>query len=216
MCLIIHKPANAKFDTELLEIAQENNPNGVGFMFATSQKTVFAVKGLWTKERVKEFWTKYQHKELVVHFRLATKGRKDQENCHPFQVLNYAEHGRDLWMVHNGTFKNYPDKERNKSDTYNFVHYALKPYLVDRPYLIDSEEFQDFLQEKIGSWNKLVFMDGKGKVIIINENAGHYMDNCWLSNTYSIKKRVKSYGYFDGYGDDYDHPFYVEQRPYQW
>lgn len=223
MCLILFKPRGSSFDANLLRAAQKTNPHGVGFMMPSGADTVYSSKGLWEPERVREFWDKHQHKSLAVHFRSRTQGEINQENCHPFQVLSKHRHGRDLWMMHNGTINAAQRREPRKSDSYNFVQYALKPVLEGNPGRIDELDFQRFLEQKIGGWNKLLFMDGKGKVIIINQRAGHERDGCWVSNLYSIRQvhrhtdlwnahlANRFHDYFDD-DDDADDPTLEENR----
>jgi predicted glutamine amidotransferase len=205
MCLILLKPANAEFDERLLANAQDTNPHGVGFMMPSGKGTVYAAKGLWTPEKVLQFWRKHQHKTIAVHFRMRTQGQIDIENCHPFQVLRKERNGIDLWMMHNGTIHTGHKSEPNKSDTYNFVQYTLKPLLAAHPGRIYDEDFQRFISNKIGNWNKLLFMDGAGRTIIINQNRGTVRNGCWLSNTYSIRDRTpaRAWGRSSKYDDSY-------------
>jgi hypothetical protein len=81
----------------------------------------------------------------------------------------------------------------NKSDTHQFIKWVLRPQLSANPKLLYNAEWQEMIEELIGS-DKLLFLDGKTKEFVIyNEDEGKEVDNIgWLSNTYSIQPT--SYG----------------------
>jgi len=65
---------------------------------------------------------------------------------------------------------------------------VLRPQLSANPKLLYNAEWQEMIEETIGS-DKLLFLDGKTKEFVIyNEDQGKEVDNIgWLSNTYSIQ-----------------------------
>ena len=185
MCLIIHKPAGQSFNPTLFSVVKFHNPHGFGIMYP-EDGIVRARKGLMTLGQIMALWDEHKDKHLAIHFRYATEGTVTPENCHPFRVLNKAEHGRDLYMMHNGTIRAVPIKQKDRSDTFHFVTHYLAPLLQDQPGLIDNEKFQEFISGMIGE-SKLLFMDGDGQVIIINRNKGSTAGDVWVSNQYSLK-----------------------------
>jgi hypothetical protein len=190
MCLILHRPIDKTFDSGLFVPAIQNNPHGFGIMFPMGDGRVKAIKGMFNLETIYKIWEKVAGREVAAHFRFTTAGAKNVDNCHPFKVLDFDEHGRDLYMMHNGTMGAVPRPQQDMSDTWHFVENYLRKALVVKPELIDNPEFQKFLGDIVGS-NKLLFMDGKGLVTIINGNLGSERDGCWISNTYSIRDKSK-------------------------
>ncbi len=60
-----------------------------------------------------------------------------------------------------------------------------KPLLVAFPDLLHSPEFIELLENRIGSSNKLVFLDNFGNLTVINEKAFNEFAGAKLSNTYA-------------------------------
>ena len=89
----------------------------------------------------------------------------------------------------------------NKSDTHQFVKWVLRPQLSANPKLLHNAEWQEMIEDLIGT-DKLLFLDGKTKeFVIFNRDEGTDMENVgWLSNTYSIQPTT--YGKRDKYYDD--------------
>jgi Glutamine amidotransferases class-II len=184
MCIIIHKPKGAEFDEQLFRTALFLNPDGAGIMFAENGK-VTGKKGLFKPETVVQMWHENQHRDFAIHLRFATSGDVVKENTHPFQVLNLIEHGRDIWLMHNGTISTVKIEDKKRSDTYHFVENYLKPLLAINPDQLYDETFQKFLGLAVAG-SRLLFMEGDGRVTIINKEQGKIKSGCWISNTYSI------------------------------
>jgi len=126
---------------------------------------------------------------MGLHFRFNTNGDTARSMSHPFQVLSKAKgDDRDMWVMHNGPQLPTPMIDNNKSDTHQFIKWVIRPQLSANPKLLYNAEWQDMIEELIGS-DKLLFLDGKTKEFVIyNEDEGKEVDNVgWLSNTYSIQ-----------------------------
>lgn len=189
MCLILHRPSGKTFDQGLFGPAKENNPHGFGIMYPRGDGSVKAIKGMFELETINKIWEAIgPDVEVAAHFRFSTIGEKTKDNCHPFRILSLKEHGRDLFMMHNGTMHQVPRPEMAMSDTWHFVEKYLKPVLMQKPELIDNPDFHKFLDDLVGT-NRLLFMDGNGLVTIINQTLGTEKEGCWLSNTYSIRDK---------------------------
>jgi len=103
--------------------------------------------------------------------------------------------------MHNGPQLPTPMIDNNKSDTHQFVKWVLRPQLSANPKLLHNAEWQEMIEDLIGT-DKLLFLDGKTKeFVIFNRDQGTDMDTVgWLSNTYSIQPT--SYGKRDKYYDE--------------
>lgn len=193
MCLIVSRPADAIFPMKQLEVAHFSNPHGVGFMWPGRSR--LQVEKIAAPTNFKQVSTLYDKvlkrsagKPLAIHFRWATHGLKDEENTHPYRVLDKKKSGMDLYMMHNGIIPRVGSLTSDFSDTWHYVQKHLLPVLVDYPDLIWAEWFQNEVGIAIGSGNKLLFMDNEGKQAFINYKQGHLAQDtgCWLSNSASV------------------------------
>ena len=204
MCLIIQTDKPKQLSTRLLETAYENNSDGFGVMFVNKGKLHTHKIVPKTFKDIEKIWDKYKSMDIPmgIHFRFATNGDTNKAMSHPFQVLSRAKgDDRDMWVMHNGPQLPTPMIDSNKSDTHQFVKWVLRPQLSANPNLLHNAEWQEMIEDLIGT-DKLLFLDGKTKeFVIFNRDEGTDMENVgWLSNTYSIQPT--SYGKRDKYYDD--------------
>lgn len=187
MCVIIDMPAGAMFPANELEVAFENNPDGFGVMWTDKGRVETLKYPKGTFSTLLDVLASFDpDQSIVLHLRYATVGVVKEMNTHPHQVLCKSQHGIDLWMMHNGTIYDAVD-DGAKSDTLSFVDNELKPILAKCPALILYPAFQRFIEKRVGSGNKLVFLDSAGNVTKINEDQGVERNGCWCSNAYSFK-----------------------------
>ena len=180
MCIAILKPRSKKLLKEHLENSWHNNPHGAGFMYPSDGK-IAVVKELNDFE---SFYNKYKYIEdaevpMVIHFRLATHGKKDLDNCHPFLIND------SVGFVHNGIISGVGTSS-DKSDTNLFRDKLVKLGLTDIPNKVMHKLISGF----VGQHNKLIFLNKDGKATIVSESAGSWKDGVWYSNTgylYSYK-----------------------------
>jgi hypothetical protein len=98
MCLAIYKPEKVKLYRADLRRAFEANPDGAGFAYYdNSQRRVIVEKGFF---QFNEFWRAFQEVQrdnlkAIVHFRWATHGAVNNDNCHPYDLDDGA-------LIHNG------------------------------------------------------------------------------------------------------------------
>ena len=196
MCLIIKTDTPKQLNLQLLETAYNNNSDGFGLMFCNKGKLHTQKIVPKTFKDIEKLWSKYNDLDIPMglHFRFNTNGETNRSMSHPFQILSKAKgDDRDVWVMHNGPMLPTPMIDDNKSDTHQFIKWVLRPQLSANPKLLYNAEWQDMVEELIGS-DKLLFLDGKTKEFVIyNESEGKEVDNIgWLSNTYSIQPT--SYG----------------------
>lgn len=173
MCLLIAQQKNSAISKKILKKGYENNPNGAGIAHIQNQK--IAIEKFFSFE---EFYTRYsqiQNKQMIIHFRLATSGKIDATNCHPFVV------NENLCFAHNGVFGNIdiPEKDRQYSDTYIFNRDILQKLPPD---FLQNKAIESLILEFLGT-SKLVFMDATGNFTIYNHQLGNTDDKGnWFSN----------------------------------
>tara|TARA_R100000963_G_C4631511_1_gene96504 strand:+ start:181 stop:1296 length:1116 start_codon:yes stop_codon:yes gene_type:complete len=222
MCLIIKTDSPKQLSLGLLQTAYLNNSDGFGVMFHNKGKLHTQKIVPKSFKDVEKLWSKYKDLDVPMglHFRFNTMGDTSRAMSHPFQVLSKSKgDDRDMWVMHNGPQLPTPMIEDNKSDTHQFVKWVIRPQLSANPKLLYNAEWQEMIEELIGT-DKLLFLDGKTKEFVIyNEDEGKEVDNIgWLSNTYSIQpsySSVRDYEYdfdkdkmtkvdkFSMYDDDY-------------
>lgn len=184
MCIIAYKPKGKTIDKAALRTCFDNNPDGAGFMFPCEGKVLIR-KGYFT---FAEFWAAWEKTEkiygdtipVVFHFRIATAGKVDKTNCHPHRIAP------DLAFVHNGILDcvDVPRKSRI-SDTILYRDVYLRKMTAKS--LRESALFL-LMGEHIGTYNKFVFMNGRGEVAFANEESGLWAGGVWYSNnTYRPK-----------------------------
>lgn len=184
MCLIIHSPTYHAIHEQRIINSYVRNPHGFGLMYPENG-LVRVVKGQMELFDFLDLWDQHKRKNVAIHMRFRTRGEISDANVHPFRVLKKDVHGRDLWMMHNGTIKGIVPPKSKHSDTYHLVKDYLFPLLSKNPDLIDDETFQKMIKKIVGI-SRLLFMDGDGKVIIINRDKGYTIGQNWLSNVHSI------------------------------
>ena len=199
MCLIIKTDNPSQLSLNLLQTAYQNNSDGFGVMFCNKGKLHTQKIVPKTFEDIEKVWSKYKNLKtsMGLHFRFNTNGDTARSMSHPFQILSKSKgDDRDMWVMHNGPQLPTPMIDDNKSDTHQFVKWVIRPQLSANPKLLYNAEWQEMIEETIGS-DKLLFLDGKTKEFTIyNQQQGKEMDNIgWLSNTYSIQPA--SYGVRD-------------------
>jgi hypothetical protein len=169
MCILI-----ASTDGELPTIAElyaceDSNPHGIGIAWSDGDALTIR-KAMNLTEFLPMLADKPDESPYVLHFRFATHGETNLENCHPFKLGNHTA------MAHNGILPWRSTQSR--SDTRCFVRDILRP---NRREVWDSS-FQEHIENFIGEHNKLAFIDRFGQVAIYNEHMGHWRGNIWFSN----------------------------------
>lgn len=182
MCIAIYKPENVILSKTVLKNCFENNPDGAGFAYPDDEgKSIQIQNGFFG---FRKFWQNYrrlQNKPMLIHFRIATSGKVDTVNCHPWRID--ARHA----MIHNGSIRHKLDGVTDDiSDTGVFVKDILAP-TFEIPELKGkkfwaSGAFKWLMQESIGSNNKMVILAADGYATIFNEIQGEWEHEAWFSN----------------------------------
>lgn len=194
MCLIVWKEGkDAVFTNRQFKNMISRNADGLGIMWRENDR-VYVDKVLGSPKDKFKLFQKHRDKEFyAMHSRLRTHGFVNEENCHPYELMNKDKGDPiDLYLMHNGVLADAPDCDKGMSDTWHFVEYVLKPIAKANLDLIwKSEEFQGWLQKKMGG-SKLLLMrsdspEGEAPVLMFNHGAGVVERGCWLSNGHSTR-----------------------------
>jgi glutamine amidotransferase len=173
MCIIAYIPEGKTLEFETLEEMCINNPHSFGLMFVDNNK-INVYKTLDMDKFINYYFNKcnYIKSNIIIHCRIATHGKINIENCHPFKI------NKNLYFVHNGIIDKVETNKR-KSDTVMFNETILKKLPND---FLNNKAIIKLISDYIDS-SKLAFMNNNGDVTLINENMGEYNeDGIWFSN----------------------------------
>lgn len=207
MCIIAIKPEGHTIPDSIIKTMWNGNSHGAGFMYADRGR-VKIVKGFMSLVSFQKALAKHNHRKLVMHFRIKTHGDVSPDLTHPFWVQKNG-----VAMVHNGIIWDYAKKATNtESDSLLYARHFGRRFQQPMAALADATINAAIAQE-IG-YSKLVFMDGNGEVVIVNEKLGTWADGVWYSNS---GYKEFSWGSYTGRygasvaGDDDDWSYYGSQ-----
>jgi hypothetical protein len=168
----------------ILKTCWENNTDGAGILYVEDGRLEVYKELHSFKKFIKTYnEIRMVNKDnMVLHFRIATHGGVDHDNCHPFLVNN------NLGFVHNGIIRDLVGHSKDKSDTNLFCEMLRTlPKGWER-----NEAMYKLVGSAIGFYNKLIFLNNQGEFKIVNEHEGVWDMGCWFSN-----RTYKDYGYTD-------------------
>ncbi len=194
MCIAILNASGNTLPEAYLENSWDNNNQGAGLLWVENRKLksfkTFKYEEL--RERYFQLRENMFIGNIVLHFRIATAGKHNETNLHPFFV------NKNLAFVHNGIIPKLGDN--TYSDTWWFNETILKKLPTN---FINNSVICGFIKESI-SWSKLLFLDKNDKYYIINAQQGHWDESGnWFSNEsylsrndfvyYGNTKKAKTY-----------------------
>lgn len=167
MCIIAIKPKEkAMFTDATIQQMFDRNPHGAGLMFTKSDGTVHVEKGFFSSGDV----IRYVHDnakalkdtDVIMHFRIATSGKKDALGCHPYPVWSNniaASFDTKLAMCHNGVLDGYGWRGNDEvNDTQVFIKETLRKLPHN---FLKNKGILELIGRSIGT-NKLAFLDSEG------------------------------------------------------
>jgi len=206
MCVIVYNKPGVLLSKETVEACAKTNSDGMGMVIAAEGK-LHIHKEMSNVDGFYEFYSmmreRYPESKIVLHFRISTQGGVRVENNHPFLVTE------NVAFAHNGVISGM-GYDGFKSDTRIYNDKILKS-LPENFY--KNKTILKMMAAFTGSYNKFVFMDKDGYVMILGENKGDWDDKKenWYSNMH-WKYRTSEYGgrygktayadYGYGWGDD--------------
>ena len=208
MCIIAMIPAGKQINKNTLENMTNNNPDGSGIAWIQDNK----IKTYKTMDNDKfinkalEVQSKFcKDSDILIHCRIATSGKTDLDNCHPFKI------SKDTVFAHNGIL-NCVEATNKVSDTRMFNKALLKQL---KPEFLDNVTTRKLIGEIIRS-DKLAFLTVNPKLkrnsYIINRDLGEKENRVWFSNdSYKEKTYVTDVCYNWNLRPDYDS---IEETPH--
>lgn len=183
MCIAILKPKDKVLTKETLENCSVNNPDGCGFAYRNDEGKIIINKFM----AFKDFWEAYnkvqENHTMLIHFRIATHGKVEIANCHPFKLNNH------MALIHNGIISGYGSRTENLSDTRDFIDKVIGNISYK---MWKNPSFIRLVGDAIGS-SKFAILDNDENYYIVNEDKGTWDDGVWYSNTsYKTVKKVVS------------------------
>lgn len=202
MCIAIVAPAGKVVRPEHLREAHNSNNDGSGYAYVDKDSNKVVIKkGYFTAEAFTEAYQRTleeghgETSPMLLHFRIATMGKVERDNCHPFAIDNGA-------LIHNGILFYGVDRSgKDRSDTRIFAEYVGKSFTYDRV-----NRNMKFLKNLARS-NKIALLFDDRKYAIINEDLGLWDDGIWYSNRSYVPYTRGSTGYYSGRGYSGGYPY---------
>ena len=173
------------------------NNHGLGFCYADQGK-LFVEKGYFNFDEFLDAYNQIPDVPNIFHARDSSGGAINEQMCHPFNV------SENLAFAHNGMLRRIKE-DITCSDTYNFNELLLKPsFANDHEVLFTEPCIKENLEDYIEYTNKLIFLDNKGRNLIVNEKAGIWERNTvdgdiWWSNNDYLIDTPKYFKHNDGF-----------------
>lgn len=176
MCLIILDPnkEGEPIPFETIEKAMERNSHGSGYAFPNTKRNKVIVRKMYKDPS--KLYSKYVEDlkvfgavPFLFHFRLKTHGDINLRNTQPLSVSSH------LVMAHNGVLSTGVLPTSRVSDSFLYA----KALNFNGVTTLNDLSNPDLM--KAGS-SKIVFLDSKGGVKIVNESIGNWEDGRWYSN----------------------------------
>lgn len=195
MCLVSVLPkGTVKFSDEVVSFIKngaESNNQGSGYAFKKSGSNLINVnKGFFNVDALIEAYKNENLEvddEVIIHHRIGTQGRIDDENCHPFVVSSDLKECVQIQtttdkpvLAHNGMFRNLTKYDVNGySDTFSFANGLMSiPQIMDL-YMNNKSEFEKLFKDILG-YSKVVFLFPDRDLMMsgeFHEDNGYYHSN---------------------------------------
>lgn len=172
MCLIIHKPnKEAIIPDHILDNAELINPDGFGIVYTDTNQCIRTMDYNYARELI------LAERPFVAHYRYATRGNINKNNCHPYHVKNFIR------LFSNGTVADLGDD--NTCDTA-----VVAKYLNQSP---------------VKCWDKLLSMTETRFAItypdghVSRHGVWHEKDGVFYSKNNCFHTHKSTIGYHYGY-----------------
>lgn len=176
MCMIIYKPIGEKIPSE--NVIFDNfysNPDGCGLMYMVDNQLKID-KGIFSPGKLYEKLLnieKVEQTQLAIHFRLATHGEINAQNCHPFLVSDTSA------IMHNGILSKKYSYNPDISDSFLFSQQLIKH---EKNFLRKNCLKRYIEHETIGS--RILYFNAEKNMVIMT-GTWHKFKGLYFSNYYS-------------------------------
>lgn len=187
MCLIIHKPADARIPEDLLVSALSLSHGGWGLMgFATDGALLLERHAKLDAAELLATVRRLPDAEYALHLRRRTHGDAGEANAHPFKVVN------GVYLMHNGTLEFDAGQDApGRSDTWRLVHHYLRPLEQRWPGLLRDTTMQSLLELGLQPENRVaLLLESARRIVILNRSQGREFEGLWLSGTRWVDRRL--------------------------
>lgn len=194
MCLIIHKPADARFDLNIVKDAAMMHSDGFGIMWVENDKVnAFKSADMAMLDDVVASVNELVGVEVGLHLRYATHGSVRDGNCHPFLSKN-AKYG----LMHNGVIQ--VERKGDETDSNAFCRTVAFPALRKH----DLMSAADLIEQSHGSSNRTLIATASGEFV----RTGSWISRDGLN--YSNGSGFYSYYKPATYETAYTKPYFLE------
>lgn len=179
MCMLTFYSDGVQPDSIALRNGAEMNNDGHGFAIVTRDARNPIVRRFMDSEVAIAEFTRLREQfsdgPALFHSRWGTGGEVTTRNAHPFRIDNRTV------IAHNGVLPKalQPDKDDWRCDTRMFAEDKL------RGEDLSNTKVRNSIAHRIGAGNKLVILSTRpdyAPSYIVNEDAGHWVDDTWYSN----------------------------------
>ena len=222
MCIIIVANKNKKIPSKHIKLANELNCDGFG-MSASVNNKLFVYKSISiNSDDIIKLYNSIRQVatgDIVLHFRIATRGNVTDSLCHPFYV------NKDLVMFHNGVeidedIAGHSCGNKDESDTKAFVNNILKNF---KKGFQKNKNIMNMISKSVGDNNRLCFLDSNGVTtysssdLWVELNGILYSNpNLFYDDNYRyINPATMEYTTEDYYDKYYDSKYYNEYMEYK-
>lgn len=159
MCVIIYKKKNIQIDLETLLLARNINPDGLGLAYFEDKEVIFERNLKPNKNDLKSCIKKTEGKEAIFHFRIATSGGVNLENCQPI----YNKEANFL-LFHNGVIPALNGASDTVSDTI-LLSYLLEHKEINKHKLLEKIALKTF--------SRFVLIDSDNNLYLFGDYKDH-------------------------------------------
>lgn len=153
-----------------------SNPDGGGYAYVNNGEVIIDKGYMKLKPFEIAFFNAreaYPDSRFLLHFRIASKGTVDADNCHPFFIHN----GKSA-IIHNGTITDLGSYNSGKSDTA-----ILAEMLGKLPEMWYKDKlYCKLLDTAISGYNKFAILTKENKVFLLHKYGFEHEKGIYFSN----------------------------------
>ena len=187
MCTACALPKGVTLTEKEFDNCWDSNQDGGGFVYINEDGKLVTYKALKLDD-FKKLWKEHHgrhgaYSPFLLHFRAASAGKIDEDNCHPFLP------NPKVAFIHNGTIRKVGTDD-GRSDTRIFC----EDYLAKLPHnFLNNAPIMAMMADYVGD-NKIAFMNNLGETWFTNKSQWKEHNGGLFSNDWFKIARTRSYG----------------------